>query len=109
MEGKEKMRIMTGALILVTLGVLFLMHTIGLYTFDKSWPILLIVVAVGILIQQPKDIIGWCIGAAGFVILFLRNWYADLSQLTLNIITSLALIGVGGYLLFRDSRKRQGP
>ncbi len=109
MEEKKKVRIAIGAMILVALGGLFLLDVIGLYKFDKSWPILLIVVAVGILIQQPKDIIGWVIGAAGLAILFMRNWYTEMSQLVLNIITSLALIALGGYLLYRDFKKKKMP
>jgi len=107
-EERKKMRIVTGAMILVALGGLFLLDVIGLYKFDKSWPILLIVVAIGILIQQPKDIIGWIIGAAGFAILFMRNWYTEMSQLVLNVVTSLGLIALGGYILYRDFKKRKG-
>ena len=108
MEERQKMRIITGAMILVALGALFLLDAIGLFKFDKSWPILLIVVAIGILIQQPKDIIGWIIGAAGIAILFMRNWYTEMSQLVLNIVTSLGLIALGGYILYRDFKKRKG-
>jgi hypothetical protein len=108
-EERQKMRIVTGAMILVALGGLFLLDAIGLYKFDKSWPILLIVVAIGILIQQPKDIIGWIIGAAGLAILFMRNWYAEFSQLVLNVVTSVGLIALGGYILYRDLKKRKGP
>jgi hypothetical protein len=107
-EERQKMRIVTGAMILVALGGLFLLDAIGLYKFDKSWPILLIVVAIGILIQQPKDIIGWIIGAAGLAILFMRNWYAEVSQLVLNVVTSVGLIALGGYILYRDLKKRKG-
>jgi len=107
-EESKKIRIVIGAMILVALGGLFLLDVIGLYKFDKSWPILLIVVAVGILIQQPKDIIGWVIGAAGLVILFMRNWYTEMSQLVMNVVTSLALIALGGYLLYRDFKKKKG-
>jgi len=107
-EENKKIRIVIGAMILVALGGLFLLDVVGLYKFDKSWPILLIVVAIGILIQQPKDIIGWIIGAAGLAILFMRNWYTEMSQLVMNIIMSLGLIALGGYLLYRDFKKKKG-
>ncbi|HRT61469.1 MAG TPA: DUF5668 domain-containing protein [Syntrophales bacterium] len=108
MEERQKMRIITGAMILVALGALFLLEVLGLYKLEKSWPILLIVVAIGILIQQPKDLIGWIIGAAGVAILFMRNWYTELSQMVLNVITSLGLIALGVYILYRDMKKKKG-
>ncbi len=108
MEERQKMRIITGAMILVAIGALFLLEAVGLYKLEKSWPILLIVVAIGILIQQPKDLIGWIIGAAGVAILFMRNWYTEMSQMVLNVITSLGLIALGVYILYRDMKKRKG-
>lgn len=108
MEERQKMRIITGAMILVAIGALFLLEAVGLYKLEKSWPILLIVVAIGILIQQPKDLIGWIIGAAGVAILFMRNWYTEMSQMVLNVITSLGLIALGVYILYRDMKKKKG-
>ncbi len=52
METKEKMRIASGAVILLTLGVLVLLSSFGIYSLDKSWPILIIVFALFTLVQS---------------------------------------------------------
>ena len=64
MEPKEKRHILTGGMILITLGVLIILNNTTAYRFGMSWPILLIVVAIGTLVQRVKDIGGWIIGVA---------------------------------------------
>ena len=39
MDAKEKMKIASGAVILLTLGVLVLLSAFGVYSLDKSWPV----------------------------------------------------------------------
>jgi hypothetical protein len=43
-EGRYRSSVPTGAVILIVLGVLFLLHTVGLWEFgiDRFWPIILI-------------------------------------------------------------------
>ncbi len=79
MEAKEKMKIVSGAVILLTLGVLVLLSTFGIYSLDKSWPILIIVFALFTLVQSHRDLGGWVIGAAGLLFLFFENWFGEVS------------------------------
>ena len=58
---KDKLNILTGGMILITLGVLIYLSKAEIYSFSKTWPILLIVVGVCTLIQRFKDIGGWFI------------------------------------------------
>ncbi|MGE5844770.1 MAG: LiaF transmembrane domain-containing protein [Syntrophaceae bacterium] len=106
METKEKMRIASGAVILLTLGVLVLLSSFGIYSLDKSWPILIIVFALFTLVQSPKDAGGWIIGAAGLLFLFFENWFDQVGAMTMNLVRSAILIVVA-FFLFKTMRKKE--
>ena len=73
MHVREKFDIVTGGLILITLGCLIILNNMGIYGFDKSWPILLLVIAFGMLIQKVKDIGGWLILIIGIIFFLIKN------------------------------------
>jgi len=104
-EAKEKMKIASGAVILLTLGVLVLLSTLGVYSLDKSWPILIVVFALFTLVQSPRDAGGWIIGAAGLLFLFFENWFGQVGEVTLNVIRSAILIAVV-FVYFKYLRKK---
>lgn len=103
MQSKEKRRILTGGLILITLGILILLNSMGQYGFGHSWPILLLVVALGTLLQSPRDMAGWFIGIVGVVFLVKENWYGRLGEYT-NYAVPLILIVLGFYVLLRKKK-----
>jgi predicted membrane protein len=105
-EAKEKMRIASGAVILLTLGVLVLLSYLGIYGLDKSWPILILVFALFTLVQSPKDAGGWIIGAAGLLFLFFENWFGQADTMTMNMVRSVLLIVVALFL-FKTMRKKE--
>jgi len=105
-ETKEKMRIASGAVILLTLGVLVLLSSFGIYSLDKSWPILILVFALFTLVQSPKDAGGWIIGAAGLLFLFFENWFDQVGAMTMNLVRSAILIVVA-FFLFKTMRKKE--
>lgn len=78
MNVREKMDIVTGGLILITLGCLISLNNMDIYGFDKSWPILLLVIAISMLMQKAKDIGGWLILTVGIVFLLIKNWGLNL-------------------------------
>jgi len=102
-QSKEKRRVLTGGLILITLGVLILLNSMGQYGFGQSWPILLLVVALGTLIQNWRDMAGWFIGFVGLIFLIKENWYGKLGAYT-NYAVPLILILLGAYVLLRKRR-----
>ncbi len=106
MEAKERMRIASGAVILLTLGVLVLLSSFGIYGLDRSWPILIIVFALFTLVQSPKDAGGWIIGAAGLLFLFFENWFDQVGAMTMNLVRSALLIVVA-FFLFKTMRKKE--
>jgi len=69
-----------GAAILITLGVLIILNSSDIYGFDKSWPILLIVISAAMLAQRSRDVGGWFIGAAGVGFFVMKNWFLPISS-----------------------------
>jgi hypothetical protein len=106
LEEKEKKRILTGGMVLITLGVLIMLSNMNVYGFEKSWPILLIVIAVGTLMQRIKDIGGWFIGVAGAIFLCVKNWGYDLHVIAIYLLP-LLLILVGINILIKQYKKKQ--
>jgi hypothetical protein len=103
-EQKDKRQILTGGLMLIALGVLILLNSLEIYEFNKSWPILLIVIAVAALAQNVRDAIGWFIGAVGIMFLVVKNWYVHIGELT-KFALPIFLILLGAYMLYRRTRK----
>jgi hypothetical protein len=107
-EAKEKRNIFTGGMILITLGVLILLHNVNIYSIAKSWPILLIVISIGTLMQRLKDFGGWFIGVAGLIFLFVNNWGYDLHSVAIYLVPLLLILS-GISILIKKYKKKQQP
>jgi predicted membrane protein len=106
MEEREKMHVLTGGMILITLGILILLNSMDIYGFMKSWPILLIVIAIGTLIQRAKDIGGWFIAVAGLIFLISQNGWIDMNKIAVYLLP-LLLIVIGINILRKNRRKHK--
>lgn len=95
-------------MILITLGILILLHTMNIYSIAKSWPILLIVISIGTLVQRLKDFGGWFIGVAGLIFLFVNNWGYELHSVAIYLVP-LLLILFGVSVLIKRYKKKQQP
>jgi hypothetical protein len=104
-ESREKRHILTGGLILITLGVLIILHKSAIFGFDRSWPLLLVVIGIGTIIQRHKDLGGWFIATAGVLLLAARNWQLDI-QMASAYILPILLILVGANILWKRLRKK---
>jgi predicted membrane protein len=103
MESKEKMHVITGGMVLITLGVLVILGNTQIWSFSRSWPVLLIVIAVGTLIQRFKDLGGWIILAVGVVFLLTEVFGMQVYALGKYLMPVL-LIVVGANILFKYSK-----
>jgi len=106
MDVKEKTKIITGGVILIALGVLIFLNSMTGCGFDKSWPILLIVISICTLVQRIKDVGGWLIGVVGIVFLVIKNYSTDFDKIIVYALPSL-LILLGIFVLFNHFRKRK--
>jgi len=91
----RKRHMLTGGMILITLGVLIFLHMSGYYYFSKSWPMLLIVIGVGTIIQSARDIGGWFITIVGIIFVITEAYGIELYKLSKYILPALLiLIGI---------------
>lgn len=104
MEKREKMNILTGGMILVALGVLIILSNTQILAFSKSWPILLIVIAIGTLMQRIKDVGGWIIMSVGVVFLFMEGLNIRLEAMWKYFLPVL-LIVLGANIMMRSKKK----
>jgi hypothetical protein len=103
-QKKEKVNVLTGGLILITLGVLIILGNAHIIAFGKSWPILLIVIAICILIQRLRDFGGWILMAVGVVFLVLEGGEVRIEAMW-KYFMPVVIIIVGASLLMRRRRK----
>ncbi len=99
----SKLHKLTGGLILITLGVLIFMGTKTTYSFDKTWPILIIVIGISTIIQRVRDFGGWFITIAGVVFLIYKFCGLDLSQYSQYLLPAV-LILLGIFVLLRRKK-----
>ena len=99
----SKLHRLTGGLILITLGVLIFISTKTTYSFDKTWPILIIVIGISTIIQRARDFGGWFITIAGVVFLIYKFYGFDLSQYSHYMLPAV-LILLGIFVLLRRKK-----
>ena len=104
MERKEKMHVITGGMVLITLGVLIIMGNTQIWSFSRGWPMLLIVIAIGTLIQRFKDLGGWIILAVGVVFLLTEVFGMQVYAMGKYLMPVL-LIVVGANVLFKHNKR----
>lgn len=100
----EKKNVLTGGLILITLGVLIILGKMNVWGFGKSWPLLLIVIAMGTLLQRANDLGGWLIGGVGLIFFVSENLEVKIYAIA-TLLLPLLLILVGINILVRHFRK----
>ncbi|HOJ52373.1 MAG TPA: DUF5668 domain-containing protein [Syntrophales bacterium] len=104
MEKKRTMNIIVGGMVLICLGVLIILSHAGIFPFAKSWPVLLIVIGIGVLIQYVKDIGGWVILIVGLIYLIMETMEVKLEALW-KYLMPVVLIVIGAGLLVQRKKK----
>jgi hypothetical protein len=109
METRNKRSILTGGMILITIGGLIILHKMEVWEFSHSWPLLLIVIALGTIIQRVRDLGGWIIGCVGLVFFLAENIGMEIWTIV-NLLLPLLLILVGINIVIRHfGKKKEDP
>lgn len=99
----KKQSVFTGGLILIALGVLIYLSKTGTYSFDKTWPILLIVVGICTLIQKFSDLGGWIITFAGIGFFFNQIYGFDFARYSQYLLPGIVVL-LGLFLFIRKKK-----
>ncbi len=99
----SKRHMLTGGLILIALGVLIYLSEAGIYSFSQTWPVLIIVIGVGTIIQKASDFGGWFITIAGVVFLIIKFYGFDLHKYSKYVLPGI-LILLGLFVLFKRKK-----
>jgi predicted membrane protein len=91
-------------MILITLGVLVILGNTQIWSFSRSWPVLLIVIAAGTLMQRLKDLGGWVILAVGIVFLLTEVFGMQVYAMGKYLMPVL-LIVVGANVLLKYNKR----
>jgi predicted membrane protein len=105
MATRNRRNILTGGLILITIGALIFLHKMDVWAFSRSWPLLLIVIAAGTLIQRARDLGGWIIGGVGLVFFLAENIGIEIWKIV-NLLLPLLLILVGIRIIIKHYKNR---
>ena len=100
----EKRNILTGGLILITLGVLIFISKSTNYHFGQTWPILIIVIGASTIIQRVKDFGGWFITIAGVAFLINELYGFELSKYS-EYLLPVVLVLLGIFVILRKKKK----
>ncbi|MBN2254174.1 MAG: hypothetical protein JW736_00555 [Deltaproteobacteria bacterium] len=109
MERTSQKLVVTGALILIALGALILLNSTRIYGFNDSWPVLFIVIAVGLLVQHVKNVSGWLVGVVGVIFMALKRFYPGSMEWAKYVIPVIMILS-GVFLLyewFKTGRRKK--
>ena len=91
----SKRHMLTGGLILIALGVLIYLSKAGVYPFAQTWPVLIIVIGIGTIIQRASDFGGWFITIAGVAFLVNELYGLELHKYSQYVLpAALILLGI---------------
>ena len=90
-----------GGLVLLTVGILFILDRLIILEIYISWPVILVVIGVGLFLSNPQSLASWIVGGIG-AILFLVNFviaffpeveaWSDLVWPTILVIIGILLL-----------------
>jgi predicted membrane protein len=104
-QRRRQNRALTGGMILITLGILIILHKMNVWGFSQSWPVLLVVIAAGNLVQRIGDLAGWIIGSVGVFFLISENLDIKIYAIA-TFLFPLVLILAGLNVLIKNYKRK---
>ena len=102
-RGKKGKSQLMGGIVLLTLGCLFVLDSLFILGLLTSWPLLLVVIGLGLFLLNRRTLAGWIIGGIGvilFVVYFAKSFFPEVEAWT-DLVWPIILIIVGVLLLYR--------
>ena len=99
----SKRHMLTGGLILIALGVLIYLSKANIYSFWQTWPVLIIVIGFGTIIQKASDFGGWFITIAGVLFLIMSFMVLIFHKYSQYILPAV-LILLGIFVILRRKK-----
>ncbi|MBN1471048.1 MAG: hypothetical protein JW925_04640 [Syntrophaceae bacterium] len=100
---EKKHSLLTGGVVLITLGVLIFLSKTGSYPFGQTWPVLLIAIGICTIIQKFRDLGGWFVALAGIIFLINESYGFDLSKYSQYLLPAI-LILLGIFVILKRKR-----
>jgi membrane-bound ClpP family serine protease len=100
---RGKKGLLMSGLILVTLGALLLIHRLFILNFETSWPLLLVVIGLGLFLINRRTWAGWIVGGIGvilFVVNFVIEFFPEFEAWS-DLVGPIILLIIGALLLYR--------
>jgi len=100
-----------GGLVLLTLGVIFVLDRLYILEVFTSWPLILVVIGVGLFLINRHTLAGWIVGGIGvifFVVNFVIAFFPSVEAWS-DLVGPTILIILGILLLFRYYHHSSAP
>ena len=92
-----------GGLVLLTVGILFILDRLIILEIYISWPVILVVIGVGLFLSNPHSLASWIVGGIGvilFVVNFVIAFFPEVEAWS-DLVWPTILVIIGILLLYR--------
>jgi hypothetical protein len=92
-----------GGLVLLTVGILFILDRLIILEIYISWPLILVVVGIGLFLSNSQSLASWIVGGIGvilFVVNFVIAFFPEVEAWS-DLVWPTILVIIGILLLYR--------
>ena len=100
---RSKQGQLIGGLVLLTVGVLFILDRLIILEIYISWPLILVVIGIGLFLSNPHSLASWIVGGIGvilFVVNFVIAFFPEVEAWS-DLVWPTILVIIGILLLYR--------
>ena len=98
-------------LILLTVGALFILDRLLILEVYISWPLILVVIGIGLFLSNPHSLASWIVGGIGvilFIVNFVIAFFPEVEAWS-DLVWPTILVIVGILLLYRHYKTPPPP